>query len=315
MEKQNYDSDKNCKLEQKENITEWTEQSLKTSIENILVDGFNIENKQGYNSLKMLLEKHNIISLCWYQDIIDGYKIGERTNQYQFSLSYNKDDWVVYVYPASNSWFSSQCGYIQDGKYYESINIFNIDIANNNSSILPIEVCEDNTVVEDVDENELLRQDNNKLRTQIQELQNQVNTQQCPIIEEVTEEEQVNQNVLNPINHNEWDINVVVHEQINNTVDVQNIIPQDKDYIVKSWDNLWNIIKKYYGLTSNRDIANYVNKLVKYNLAHNTDNRNIADDNTPDGIFGDKIYVGQKIILAKELTFRNKTISLINKET
>jgi hypothetical protein len=58
-----------------------------------------------------------------------------------------------------------------------------------------------------------------------------------------------------------------------------------------------------------------VNKLVKYNIEHNTDNRNIAEDNTPDGIFWDKIYVGQKIILAKELTFRKQIFQLNNQET
>lgn len=78
-----------------------------------------------------------------------------------------------------------------------------------------------------------------------------------------------------------------------------------ESYTVESWDTLWKIVKEKYGLTSNRDIANCINKLVKYNV-DNEDKRDIEDDNTPDGIFWDKIYVWQKILLANELIFRKQ---------
>lgn len=321
MEKQNYDFDQKCDQSYNENIAELTEQWLKESIENVLVDWFNIEDKQIYDSLKKLLEKYNIISLCWYQEIIDAYKIWERTDKYQFSLSYNKDDNMVYVYPASNAWFSSQCWYIQWWKYYESINIFNIDLSSNNLSQLPINNCSEASIVENIDndqinsqtaewnqENDQLRENQQKLLEQvkqnsleIQDLKNQLDKYNfdhswltCDARDNIGEWTQIDQN------------NQDTQREIESTV--------DKFYTVKSWDTLWEIVKTHYRLKSNRDIANCVNKLVKYNI----DNKNawkLAEDNTPDGIFWDKIYVWQKIILANALTFRTQKFTLINTET
>jgi hypothetical protein len=88
---------------------------------------------------------------------------------------------------------------------------------------------------------------------------------------------------------------------------------KDEVYTVKKWDKLWNIVKEKYSLTSNRDIANCVNKLVKYNVENNNAWK-LQDDNTPDGIFGDKIYVDQKILLAEKLTFRKQEFILNSKE-
>jgi hypothetical protein len=90
-------------------------------------------------------------------------------------------------------------------------------------------------------------------------------------------------------------------------------ITEDQEYIVKNWDTLWQIVKMHYWLTSNRDIANCVNKLVKYNIENNNAWK-LAEDNTPDGIFWDKIYVWQKILLAKELVFRNQKFHLKSKK-
>ena len=50
-------------------------------------------------------------------------------------------------------------------------------------------------------------------------------------------------------------------------------------YIVQRGDNLWNIIKEYYNLESNSEIANKVNKIAAYNNIKNPD----------------MIYEGQKI--------------------
>ena len=40
-------------------------------------------------------------------------------------------------------------------------------------------------------------------------------------------------------------------------------------YIVQRGDNLWNIIKEYYNLNSNNDIANKVNEIATYNNLEN----------------------------------------------
>ena len=42
-------------------------------------------------------------------------------------------------------------------------------------------------------------------------------------------------------------------------------------YIVQRGDNLWNIIKEYYNLESNSEIANKVNEIVAYNNLENPD--------------------------------------------
>ena len=42
-------------------------------------------------------------------------------------------------------------------------------------------------------------------------------------------------------------------------------------YIVQRGDNLWNIIKEYYNLESNSEIANKVNKIAAYNNIKNPD--------------------------------------------
>ena len=64
---------------------------------------------------------------------------------------------------------------------------------------------------------------------------------------------------------------------------LDNMIVDDKEeittYIVQRGDNLWNIIKEYYNLESNNEIANKVDEIATYN---NIDNPNM-------------IYEGQEI--------------------
>lgn len=64
---------------------------------------------------------------------------------------------------------------------------------------------------------------------------------------------------------------------------LDNMIVDDKEeipeYTVQSGDNLWNIIKEYYNLKSNSEIASKINEVAEYN---NIDNP-------------DMIYVGQEI--------------------
>ena len=56
---------------------------------------------------------------------------------------------------------------------------------------------------------------------------------------------------------------------------LDNMIVDDKEeiptYIVQRGDNLWNIIKEYYNLKSNSDIANKVNEIAAYNNLENPD--------------------------------------------
>ena len=54
---------------------------------------------------------------------------------------------------------------------------------------------------------------------------------------------------------------------------LDNMIVDDKEeittYIVQRGDNLWNIVKEYYNLNSNSDIANKVNEIATYNNLEN----------------------------------------------
>ena len=54
---------------------------------------------------------------------------------------------------------------------------------------------------------------------------------------------------------------------------LDNMIVDDKEeittYIVQRGNNLWNIVKEYYNLNSNSDIANKVNEIATYNNLEN----------------------------------------------
>lgn len=315
---------------------------LEKSLINMLNKWLNIQNERMYISMNRILNNLGLIKLCNFSEIkaVNWYSLF--TMWYEFSIKLEDD--YIRIFPSTiltGFWIfnPTQLWYIYDGKFYGKLNNnISDNIINNNQfnfnnqgtqNLLNTQNQELITINEELrrEQEELLEQ-REQDRIQILDLQNQVNTQQCPIGEQVEEEgdivedvweitvvDEVVENDTHPNNQIEWDTNLVVVQPIVNTPDIQETIPQDKDYIVKSGDNLWSIVKKYYWLMSNRDIANYVNKLVKYNITYNKDSRNIADDNTPDGIFWDKIYIGQKIILAKELTFNKKTIPLLNKET
>ena len=54
---------------------------------------------------------------------------------------------------------------------------------------------------------------------------------------------------------------------------LDNMVVDDKEeittYIVQRGDNLWNIVKEYYNLESNSEIANKVNEIATYNNLEN----------------------------------------------
>lgn len=71
-------------------------------------------------------------------------------------------------------------------------------------------------------------------------------------------------------------------------------IVNDEPYTIQKRDNLWKIVKEKYWLTNNRDIANAVNALVKYNK----NVKSLKNDDNPDGWDGIK---WDKIILWKTI--------------
>ena len=82
-------------------------------------------------------------------------------------------------------------------------------------------------------------------------------------------------------------------------------VVEDESYVVKKRDTLWKIVKEKYWLTDNRDIANTVNSLVRYNSNIKKMKTDVAP---PDGIRGDIIIEGKTIILPWELKVLWKTI-------
>lgn len=301
------------------NMKEEDKNYFKDEIINILSRGYNIFDKNHYDSLNSLFETLKLPLMCDFDDInnmIDGpnfLNLG-----YKFTLKLDNN--TINIYPATALTFIDprQAWYIRNWKYYENMILTKSEDVSDNIS--PYYNYNINNCVTDNQEllnsqNEELMQINEELREtqqnlleqveqnrlEIQDLRNQLDQHNCEDewliwynIVDIEESNQINQN----INDSEREVE-------NNT---------DKSYTVKSWDTLWQIVKQQYGLSSNRDIANCVNKLVKYNIAQNNAWK-LAEDNTPDGIFWDKIYVGQKIMLADELTFRKQVFKLENKET
>jgi len=95
------------------------------------------------------------------------------------------------------------------------------------------------------------------------------------------------------------------------------ILHGDIEYTVKQGDTLWNIVKRYYGLSDYKEIAAKVNEVVDYNVGRiphlSIDNVrfNVADDPSTyercpsepcDYIRGDVIYPGDVLILPRAST-------------
>lgn len=80
---------------------------------------------------------------------------------------------------------------------------------------------------------------------------------------------------------------------------------EDEIYKIQKGDTLWKIVKDKYWLTDNRDIANTVNSLVRYNSNIKKMKTDVAP---PDGIKWDLIIVWKNIILPWELKVLWKNI-------
>lgn len=75
----------------------------------------------------------------------------------------------------------------------------------------------------------------------------------------------------------------------------------DTIYTVRKWDTLWNIAKTFYPHTDNRELANIINALVRYNKVQSKLN---ALDNKPtwwDWIKWDTIIIWKTILIPTEL--------------
>ena len=82
-------------------------------------------------------------------------------------------------------------------------------------------------------------------------------------------------------------------------------VVEDEIYKIQKGDTLWKIVKDKYWLTDNRDIANTVNSLVRYNSNIKKMKTDVAP---PDGIKWDLIIVWKTIILPWELKVLWKTV-------
>lgn len=83
----------------------------------------------------------------------------------------------------------------------------------------------------------------------------------------------------------------------------------DTIYTVKRWDSLWNITKTFYPHADNRELANIINALVRYNKIQS---KLLTLDNKPpqwDWIKWDTIIIWKTILIPTELKVLWKTIN------
>ena len=65
--------------------------------------------------------------------------------------------------------------------------------------------------------------------------------------------------------------NMLVNEEETPENTVQNESEEITEYTVQSGDNLWNIVKDFYNLSDNTDIATKIDEIAKYNNIENPD--------------------------------------------
>mgnify|MGYP001766199763 CR=1 FL=1 len=100
-------------------------------------------------------------------------------------------------------------------------------------------------------------------------------------------------------------INQIRKESQERLKNLKNEVVDDEPYKIQKGDTLWKIVKEKYGLTDNRDIANTINSLVRYNSSIKKLKTDVAP---PDGIRWDLIIVWKNIILPWELKVLWKSI-------
>ena len=283
-----------------QNFDSINKELLKNEVNEMLKKWYNIYSENQYNQLELLLYSMDIVELCPFNTFWNFIDFDEYIDlQHKFSIKLT--DWLFRLFPGTNLWFIDpiQWGYISGGEFHKELNFsYSDNIADNNQFQVNLERKSEKNCLLLKSQNEDLKNINIQL-LQEKDLISQENQE---LIAQVKELKNITQSV------DWWD-----NKKNKNPAKVEKTEdnkPENKEYIVQKWDTLWDLVKTHYSLTSNRDIANCVNKLVKYNIENNTDNRNIAEDNTPDWIFWDKIYVWQKILLAWELKFRDQVFSL-----
>ncbi len=272
---------------------------IKNEVNEMLKKWYNIYSEKQYNQFKVLLNSMDIVELCPFDTFWNFIDFDEYIDlQHKFSIKLT--DWLFRLFPGTNLWFIDpvQWGYILDGNFHKELSFsYSDNTADNNQFNLNLDRKSENNCLLLKSQNEDLK----NINTQLLQEKDLITQKNQELIEEVKALKENAQSI------NWWD-----NEKNNNQPDAEKIedtIPKNQEYIVKSWDTLWDLVKKNYGLSSNRDIANCVNKLVKFNIENNN-SWELSTDNTPDGIFGDKIFVNQKILFAWELIFRDQIFTL-----
>lgn len=343
--------------------------------------GVNIYGKDSYDNAKAVLAKKGVY-LCDYLDInVRGETISQNldfdSTNYEFSLTYYKEEKIVYLYPFANGPFASSFWYIKDGKFHARVSFVQMDKSSNNTDFFARNNIENklnnNDSIIDIEEETEIDWDQT-LDTQIEELRklkddiakwiwisvknidtNNIKKQIAIetywdmfdwVNQHINEEEVISEKVNTAPKEIElWDVQKEVTEkpwegkEDNEYKDLQpdqgnivkskwtnwsefsnnkglqqkemEVIERELIYEVQKWDNLWNIAKKYCNLPSNRDIANVVNKIVKYNI-DNDNAYKLCIDIEKDGIKWDRIYPWQNIILPPEIIFRKQIFQRIN---
>lgn len=82
---------------------------------------------------------------------------------------------------------------------------------------------------------------------------------------------------------------------------LKNEVIEDEPYKIQKGDTLWKIVKDRYWLDDNRDIANTINALIRYNK-----NIKKTDVTPPDGIRWDIIIEGKTIKIPHKLKVMRK---------
>lgn len=237
----------------------------------ILEKWFNVTDEESFNSLKKLLKSFNIADLSNYNEIQKLTSDKLTRNNVKFTLTFDKNSKKIYVYPPIIWYFSIPLGSIENWIFKKWTHFTKFDFWYNNVSKIAIN-------------------DINDLKNELEK----------PVKNTTNKKEEIIIPSTKP----------VIKTSVIPKIDKKEKVNSEIEYKVVRWDSLWNIVKKHYNLTDNTDIANCINKLVKYNVEKWNPNK-LLQDVTKDKILWDKIYAKKDILLlAPELKFRKQVFSL-----